>query len=169
MNAVLRHSKSARAAISPQFDEDAVASPARVLTDLLPDLFALYVKTKNLHWHISGPHFRYYHLRVAEQADQILTTTDDIAARAVKIGGMTLHSIGQIAKPRRIAEFVCARAVLIELCDDHAQLAARLRDAQAVCDEHGDVVSAALIENWIDQAESRFLFLRDVTRLDPAK
>jgi starvation-inducible DNA-binding protein len=174
MNAALsKHSRSAPVSMPSGFDADAVASLSRVLTNLLADLFALYVKTKNFHWHISGPHFRDYHLLLDEQGDQILTTTDDIAERVRKIGGVTLHSIGQIAKLQRIAdneeEFVPAQDMLVELCEDNAQLAVRLRGAHAVCDEHGDVASASLIENWIDEAERRVWFLYEATRLDPEK
>jgi starvation-inducible DNA-binding protein len=174
MNAVLsKHSKSAPVSMPSGFDADAVASLSRVLTDLLADLFALYIKTKNFHWHISGPHFRDYHLLLDEQGDQILTTTDDVAERVRKIGGVTLHSIGQIAKLQRVAdneeEFVPAQDMLVELCEDNAQLAVRLRSAHAVCDEHGDVASASLIENWIDEAERRVWFLYEATRLDPDK
>jgi starvation-inducible DNA-binding protein len=172
MNALLsRHSKSAPASMPSGFDADSVARLSRVLTDLLADLFALYVKTKNFHWHISGPHFRDYHLLLDEQGDQILSMTDDIAERVRKIGGVTLHSIGQIAKLQRIAdneeEFVPAQDMLVELCEDNSQLAARLRGAHAACDEYGDVASASLIENWIDEAERRVWFLYEATRLDP--
>jgi starvation-inducible DNA-binding protein len=170
MNAVLKHSKSAPTAIPSGFDADAVASLSRALTDLLADLFALYVKTKNFHWHISGPHFRDYHRLLDDQGDQIFATTDDIAERVRKIGGVTLRSIGQIAKFKRVAdneeEFVPAQDMLIELREDNAQLAGRLRAAHAVCDQHGDVASASLIENWIDEAERRVWFLYEATRLD---
>jgi starvation-inducible DNA-binding protein len=171
MNAVLRkHRKNALDAMPSGFDADAVARLSSVLTNLLADLLALYVKTKNFHWHVSGPHFRDYHLLLDEQGDQILTTTDDIAERVRKIGGVTLHSIGQIARLQRVAdneeEFVPAQDMLIELCEDNAQLAVRLRGAHAVCDEYGDVASASLIENWIDESERRVWFLYEATRLD---
>jgi starvation-inducible DNA-binding protein len=174
MNAVLtKHRKSTLDAIPSGFDADAVARLSSVLTNLLADLLALYVKTKNFHWHVSGPHFRDYHLLLDEQGDQILTTTDDIAERVRKIGGVTLHSIGQIARLQRVAdneeEFVPAQDMLIELCEDNAQLAVRLRSAHAVCDEYGDVASASLIENWIDEAERRVWFLYEATRLDSEK
>jgi starvation-inducible DNA-binding protein len=171
MNALLKkHSKSAPASMPSGFDADAVARLSSVLTDLLADLFALYVKTKNFHWHVSGAHFRDYHLLLDEQSEQVLTTTDSIAERVRKIGGVTLHSIGQIARLQRIAdneeEFVPAQDMLAELCQDNAQLAVRLRSAHAVCDEHGDVASASLIENWIDEAERRVWFLYEATRQD---
>jgi len=171
MNALLKkHGKSAPASMPSGFEADAIARLSSVLTDLLADLFALYVKTKNFHWHVSGPHFRDYHLLLDEQGEQILTTTDSIAERVRKIGGVTLHSIGQIARLQRIAdneeEFVPAEDMLAELCQDNAQLAVRLRSAHAVCDEHGDVASASLIENWIDEAERRVWFLYEATRQD---
>jgi starvation-inducible DNA-binding protein len=174
MNAVLtKHRKSALDAMPSGFDVDAVARLSSVLTDLLADLLALYVKAKNFHWHVSGPHFRDYHLLLDEQSGQILTTTDDIAERVRKIGGVTLHSIGQIARLQRVADnnedFVPAQDMLTELCQDNAQLAVRLRGAHAICDEYDDVASASLIENWIDEAERRVWFLYEATRLDSEK
>jgi starvation-inducible DNA-binding protein len=150
------------------FEADAVANLATALTAIVADLFALYVKTKNFHWHVSGPHFRDYHLLLDEQSEQILGTTDALAERVRKIGGVTLHSIGQIARLQRIAdndeEFVAAQHMLTELCEDNRQLAVRLRSAHALCDEYGDVASASLIENWIDEAEGRIWFLYETTR-----
>jgi starvation-inducible DNA-binding protein len=174
MNAVLtKHSKAARASMPSGFDASAIARLSSVLTDLLADLFALYIKTKNFHWHVSGPHFRDYHLLLDEQSEQILTTTDDIAERVRKIGGVTLHSIGQIARSQRIAdneeEFVPAQDMLAELCQDNGQLAVRLRSAHRICDEHEDVASASLIENWIDAAERRVWFLYEAMRPDSEK
>src|SRR5262249_50703624 len=129
------------------------------LTILLADMFALYVKTKNFHWHMSGPHFRDYHLLLDEQGEQIFATTDAIAERVRKIGGTTLRSIGHIARLQRIldndADFVTPMDMLAELCEDNKQLAARLRETHTVCDEHGDVATASLIETWIDEAERR--------------
>jgi len=155
------------------FEPDAVAKISAALTVLLADLFAVYVKTKNFHWHVSGPHFRDYHRLLDEQSEQILDTTDDIAERVRKIGGTTLHSIGHIARLQRVAdndmEFVAAQHMLAELCEDNAQLANRLRSAHSLCDEYGDVASASLIENWIDEAEHRVWFLYEATRLDPEK
>jgi starvation-inducible DNA-binding protein len=129
------------------------------LNVLLADVFALYLKTKNFHWHISGPHFRDYHQLLDEQADQILATTDPIAERVRKIGGATLRSIGQIARLQRPLD------MLAELRDDNRQLTAKLREAHALCDEHNDVASASLIEVWIDEAERRAWFLFETTRL----
>src|SRR5271154_754820 len=150
------------------FEPAEVARISAALTVTLADLFALYIKTKNFHWHISGPHFRDYHLLLDEQGDQIFATTDAIAERVRKIGGATLHSIGHIARLQRIAdndkEFVDAQEMLAELGEDNRQLTARLRSAHSLCDEHGDVASASLIETWIDEAERRTWFLHEATR-----
>ena len=138
------------------------------LTILLADMFALYVKTKNFHWHMSGPHFRDYHLLLDQQGEQIFATTDAIAERVRKIGGTTLRSIGHIARLQRIldndADFVTPMDMLAELREDNKQLAARLRETHTVCDEHGDVATASLIETWIDEAERRNWFLFESTR-----
>jgi starvation-inducible DNA-binding protein len=140
------------------------------LTTLLADMFALYVKTKNFHWHVSGPHFRDYHLMLDEQGTQIFATTDDIAERVRKLGGTTIRSIGHIARLQRVsdndADYVTASDMLSELCDDNIQLAARLRETHSLCDEHGDVATASLIEIWIDEAEKRTWFLFEATRHD---
>jgi starvation-inducible DNA-binding protein len=150
------------------FDPDAVAKLSDTLTVLLADLFALYVKTKNFHWHVSGPHFRDYHLLLDEQSEQIFATTDDIAERVRKLGGVTLHSVGQIARLQRVVDndkdFVPAQQMLAELREDNAQLAIRLRSAHSLCDEYGDVATASLIENWIDETERRVWFLYEATR-----
>jgi starvation-inducible DNA-binding protein len=138
------------------------------LNTLLADFFALYVKTKNFHWHVSGPHFRDYHLLLDEQADQLYATTDDIAERVRKVGGTTLRSIGHIARLQRVldndADYVTPSDMLAELRDDNMQLAARLRETHDVCDEHGDVATASLLENWIDEAERRVWFLFEASR-----
>jgi starvation-inducible DNA-binding protein len=138
------------------------------LTILLADMFALYVKTKNFHWHMSGPHFRDYHLLLDEQGEQIFATTDAIAERVRKIGGTTLRSIGQIARLQRVldndADFVAPMDMLAELRDDNKQLAAHLRATHTVCEEHGDVATASLLETWIDEAERRTWFLFESTR-----
>lgn len=138
------------------------------LTTLLADMFALYVKTKNFHWHVSGPHFRDYHLLLDEQGDEIFATTDAIAERVRKIGGTTLRSIGQIARLQRVldndADYVTPLDMLAELRDDNKQLAASLRETHALCDEHGDVASASLLETWIDEAERRTWFLFEASR-----
>src|SRR5438034_10244768 len=124
---------------------------------LLADLFALYLKTKNFHWHVSGPHFRDYHLLLDEQAEQIFATTDPIAERVRKIGGRTLHSIGQFARLQRLvdndADYVTPLAMLAELREDNKQLVNEMRRTHALCDEHDDVATASLLEVWIDEAE----------------
>src|SRR5216684_9311187 len=148
---------------------NAVRDISGALNILLADMFALYLKTKNFHWHMSGPHFRDYHLLLDEQADQIFATTDAIAERVRKIGGMTLRSIGEIGQLQRIldndADFVTPLDMLAELRDDNKQLVASLRETHAICDEHDDVATASLIENWIDEAERRAWFLFESTRL----
>jgi starvation-inducible DNA-binding protein len=135
---------------------------------ILADVFALYVKTKNFHWHMSGPHFRDYHLLLDEHADQLFAMTDPIAERVRKIGGLTLTSIGRIARTQRVldndAEYVEPLDMLAELAEDNRTLAARLREAHNVCDEHGDVATASLIEVWIDETERRAWFLFETTR-----
>jgi starvation-inducible DNA-binding protein len=147
---------------------DAVKDVSAALTTLLADMFALYVKTKNFHWHMSGPYFRDYHLLLDEQADQIFATTDVIAERVRKIGGITLHSIGQIARLQRVldndADYVTPRDMLAELAEDNKDLTTRLREAHTLCSEHGDVASTSLIEIWIDEAERRTWFLFESTR-----
>src|ERR1700722_12420031 len=171
MNArVTEHARRRPASMPSGFEPAAVANISASLTALLADLFALYVKTKNFHWHVSGPHFRDYHLLLDEQSEQIFAATDAIAERVRKIGGVTLHSIGEIARLQRVADndrqYVAAQHMLAELCEDNAQLAVRLRSAHSLCDEHGDVASESLIENWIDEAEHRVWFLYEATRPD---
>jgi starvation-inducible DNA-binding protein len=140
------------------------------LTTLLADIFALYVKTKSFHWHVSGPHFREYHLLLDEQAAQVFAATDAIAERVRKIGGTTLRSISHIGRLQRVldndADYVTAQDMLAELRDDNRQLAAHMREAHALCDEHGDVASASLLEAWIDEAEQRTWFLFEAGRRD---
>ena len=147
------------------FEPHAVATISFAMTVILADMFALYIKTKNFHWHVSGPHFRDYHLLLDEQGEQIFSTTDAIAERVRKIGGTTLHSIGHIARLQRIGDndndFVAAEDMLAELLEDNWQLPVNLRAAHACCDEYGDVASASLIETWIDEAERRIWFLRE--------
>jgi starvation-inducible DNA-binding protein len=150
------------------FDAHAVSALSAALTEVLADMFALYVKTKNFHWHVSGPHFRDYHLLLDAQSDQILAATDGIAERVRKIGGETLRSIGQIARLQHIADNdevdVSDQCMLTELCKDNTQLAIRLRVVHSLCDDYGDVASASLLENWIDEAEHRVWFLYEATR-----
>jgi len=133
------------------------------LTGLLADTFALYLKTKNFHWHMSGPHFRDYHLMLDEQGEQIFAMTDDIAERARKLGGTTLRSIGHIARLQRIpdndAEYVTPEDMLAELASDNRQLLGFLRSTHAAAEEHNDVATTSVIEVWIDETERRAWFL----------
>jgi len=164
----LEHRQLEVARVPIGFEPSAVARIAAALTVTLADLFALYVKTKNFHWHVSGPHFRDYHLLLDEQSDQIFATTDAMAERVRKIGATTLHSIGHIARLQRVAdndnESVAAEDMLAELLEDNRQLAISLRGVHALCDEGGDVAGASLIEVWIDEAERRAWFLLETTR-----
>jgi starvation-inducible DNA-binding protein len=147
---------------------DARRDISGALNALVADFFALYLKTKNFHWHVSGPHFRDYHLLLDEQADQLYATTDPIAERVRKLGGTTVRSIGHIARLQRIsdndAEYVTPLDMLAELREDNARLADRMRETHVVCDEHRDVATASLLEVWIDEAERRAWFLFEVTR-----
>ena len=141
---------------------------AGALNVLLADVFALYLKTKNFHWHVSGPHFRDYHLLLDEQAAQLFAMTDPIAERVRKLGRITLRSTGEIGRTQRIldndADYVEPLDMLAELREDNSILAGRLREAHGVCDEHGDVASASLLEVWIDETEQRTWFLFEAGR-----
>ena len=141
---------------------------AGAMNAILADVFALYLKTKNFHWHMSGPHFRDYHLLLDEQSDQLFAMTDPIAERVRKVGGSTLKSIGHIARLQRMqdndAEYVEPLDMLAELREDNKTLAARLREAHDVCDEHRDIATASLIEVWIDETERRTWFLFEASR-----
>ena len=151
-------------------DLDPAASTdiANALNPILADVFALYLKTKNFHWHVSGPHFRDYHLMLDEQGDQLFDMTDALAERIRKIGGTTLRSIGDIARRQRVkdndAEFVEPLQMLAELCRDNKHMAAELRKAHDVTDQHRDIASSSLIENWIDETERRTWFLYEASR-----
>jgi starvation-inducible DNA-binding protein len=142
---------------------EGVSEISSSLRELLADVFALYVKTKNFHWHMSGPHFRDYHLMLDEHGEQIFAMTDDIAERARKIGGTTLRSISDISEHQRLhdnnAEFVGPKEMLTELVEDNQQLTKFLRSTHDICDRHNDVATASLIENWIDETERRTWFL----------
>ena len=135
---------------------------------LLADVFALYVKTKNFHWHVSGRHFRDYHLLLDEQATQIFAMTDTIAERARKIGGTTIRSISDIARNQRLKdnnkEGVSPQEMIGELCEDNQQLTKTLRATHEICDRHNDVATASLIEVWIDESEKRTWFLAEIGR-----
>ena len=147
---------------------DASADIAGGMNGILADVFALYLKTKNFHWHMSGPHFRDYHLLLDEHSDQLYAMTDPIAERIRKTGGSTLRSIGHIARIQRIkdndAEFVDPLDMLAELREDNQTLAARLREVHDMVDEHRDIATASLIENWIDETERRTWFLFESSR-----
>ena len=150
-------------------DPAASGEISNALNPLLADVFALYVKTKNFHWHVSGPHFRDYHLMLDEQGEQLFDMTDALAERIRKIGGTTLRSIGDIAARQRIKDndepYVVPLAMLAELCEDNKMMAAELRKAHDVTDKHRDIASSSLIENWIDETERRTWFLYEASRL----
>ncbi len=149
-------------------DADARKDIAGAMNAILADVFALYLKTKNFHWHMSGPHFRDYHLLLDEQADQIFAMTDPIAERIRKIGEPTIRSIGQVARLQRVedndADYVEPNDMLSELREDNKDLVSRLREAHEVCDEHNDVATTSLIEVWIDESERRTWFLFEASR-----
>ena len=147
---------------------DASRDIAAALNALLADVFTLYLKTKNFHWHVSGPHFRDYHLLLDEQGGELYAITDPIAERVRKVGGTTLRSIGHIARLQRVldndAEYVTPLDMLAELREDNGRLAERMRETHGMCDEHGDVATASLLEVWIDEAEKRAWFLFEASR-----
>ncbi len=147
---------------------DATRDIGGAMNAILADVFALYLKTKNFHWHVSGPHFRDYHLMMDEQAGQLFGMTDPIAERIRKVGAMTLRSINHITRLQRVldndADYVEPLDMLAELRDDNKDLAARLREAHNICDEHRDLATASLIETWIDETERRTWFLFEASR-----
>ena len=155
---------ASRSYISPEGVKDLSAE----MNVLLADTFALYIKTKNFHWHMTGPHFRDYHLLLDEQATQIFAITDDIAERVRKIGGTTIHSIGQIARLQRLADndadYVDPQDMLAELNDDNKALVLRMHEIHDLCDDLDDVATASLLEVWIDEAQRRAWFLFEATR-----
>jgi starvation-inducible DNA-binding protein len=140
----------------------------RTMNPILADVFAMYLKTKNFHWHMSGAHFRDYHLLLDEQANQLLAMTDQIAERLRKVGASTLHSVGDVSRLQRVkdndAQYVGPSDMLVELMNDNVSLAARLRDAHEVCDRHRDMATASFIEVWLDETENRTWFLFEATR-----
>jgi starvation-inducible DNA-binding protein len=147
---------------------EAVKNITGALNGLLADVFAIYIKTKNFHWHVSGPHFRDYHLLLDEQGSQIFAMTDDIAERVRKIGGTTIRSIGHIARLQRLtdndADYVDPHGMLAELREDNLSILATMREAHELCDEENDVATTSLLENWIDETERRVWFLFEATR-----
>ena len=146
----------------------AVKEISGALTALLADVFALYIKTKNFHWHMSGPHFRDYHLALDEQGEQLFAMTDDIAERVRKIGGTTLRSVGHIARVKRIADndadYVTPKDMLSELWEDNKALVRYMKNLHVLCDDAGDVASSSIIENWIDEGQRRAWFLYEICR-----
>jgi starvation-inducible DNA-binding protein len=163
-----RTRRGARLRTPNDLGENAMKDLSGALTTLLADSYALYLKTKNFHWHMSGPHFRDYHLLLDEQADQIFAVTDPIAERVRKLGGTTLRSIGHIARLQRLkdndADYVTPLDMLAELREDNRELARSMREMHGLCDEHGDVATASLLEVWIDEAERRAWFLFEASR-----
>jgi starvation-inducible DNA-binding protein len=165
-----KHAARQQAALATHSDlgSEAVKNISGALNALLADVFALYVKTKNFHWHMSGPHFRDYHLLLDEHGDQLFAMTDDIAERVRKLGGATIRSIGHIARLQRLAdndaEYVDAPDMLAELREDNRALLASMRATHDVCDEENDVATASLLENWIDETERRIWFLVEIGR-----
>jgi starvation-inducible DNA-binding protein len=151
-------------------EQEAVKGITGALNLLLADVFTLYLKTKNFHWHSSGPHFRDYHLLLDDQAEQIFDTTDEIAERVRKIGGITIRSIGEISRISRIkdndATYVDPKDMLSELMEDNKALVLSIKAAHSLCDEAGDIASASLLETWSDEAQRRIWFLFESTRAD---
>jgi starvation-inducible DNA-binding protein len=160
--------RQAHNAAPSDLGSDAAKNISGAMNALLADVFALYIKTKNFHWHMSGPHFRDYHLLLDDHGDQIFAMTDDIAERVRKIGGATIRSIGHVARLQRLsdndADYVDAPDMLAELLDDNRALLASMREAHDLCDEEKDVATASLLENWIDQTERRIWFLFEIAR-----
>jgi starvation-inducible DNA-binding protein len=163
--------RSRRPSALTDLPEAATRDISAALRGLLADTFALYLKTKNFHWHMSGPHFRDYHLLLDEQGDQIFAMTDPIAERARKIGGSTLRSIGHVARMQRIADndadFVDPQDMLAELRDDNLRLTSAMRQVHNTCEGYGDVATSSLIENWIDETERRSWFLHEAAHRTP--
>ena len=168
MSSIASVRRAARINVPSRLGAHATRDIAGALNLLQADLYALYFKTKNFHWHVSGPHFRDYHLLFDEHAEQIYAITDPVAERARKVGGPALRSIGHIARLQRVADndadFVSPLDMLAELREDNQRLAARMREVHELCDKHGDIVTASLLEVWIDEAEQRAWFLFEATR-----
>ena len=162
--------QSANLATPTDLGANATKDIAGGLAILAADVLALWMKTKNFHWHVSGPHFRDYHLLLDDQSDQIYAMVDPIAERSRKLGGKALHSIGQVKKLQRVldndADYVCPQDMLAELREDNKQLAKNMRVLHEVCDEHNDIATASLIENWVDETEQRTWFLFEAARRD---
>jgi starvation-inducible DNA-binding protein len=166
--AELRQKRDIPLTVPTDLTRSAVKDIAGAMNAILADVFALYLKTKNFHWHMSGPHFRDYHLLLDEHSDQLYAMTDPIAERIRKLGGLTIKSIGHISRIQRVldndADYVDPADMIAELAEDNQTLAARLREAHNVCDEDRDVATASLIEVWIDETERRTWFLTEIKR-----
>ena len=166
--AELRQKRDIPLTVPTDLTRSAVKDIAGAMNAILADVFALYLKTKNFHWHMSGPHFRDYHLLLDEHGDQLYAMTDPTAERIRKLGGLTIKSIGQISRIQRVldndADYVDPADMIAELAEDNQTLAARLREAHNVCDEDRDVATASLIEVWIDETERRTWFLTEIKR-----
>ena len=166
--AELRQKRDIPLTVPTDLTRSAVKDIAGAMNAILADVFALYLKTKNFHWHMSGRHFRDYHLLLDEHGDQLYAMTDPIAERVRKLGGLTIKSIGQISRIQRVldndADYVDPEDMIAELAEDNQTLAVRLREAHNVCDEHRDVATASLIEVWIDETERRTWFLTEIKR-----
>ena len=166
--AELRQRRDAPRATPTDLTRSATKDIAGAMNAILADVFALYLKTKNFHWHMSGRHFRDYHLLLDEHSDQLYAMTDPIAERIRKLGGLTIKSIGQISRIQRVldndADYVDPEDMIAELGEDNQTLAARLREAHNVCEEHRDVATASLIEVWVDETERRTWFLSEIKR-----
>ena len=166
--AELRQKRDIPLTVPTDLTRSAVKDIAGAMNAILADVFALYLKTKNFHWHMSGPHFRDYHLLLDEHSDQLFAMIDPIAERIRKLGGLTIKSIGQISRIQRVldndADYVDPADMIAELAEDNQTLAARLREAHNVCDEDRDVATASLIEVWIDETERRTWFLTEIKR-----
>lgn len=147
------------------FSDQAVDEITATLNSILADVFALYIKTKNFHWHVSGPHFRDYHTLLDEQAAELLAITDDIAERVRKVGGTTLRSVSHVAKLQRLldsdGEHISANQMLAELCGDNKTLSRFFKEAKEICDKHQDIATSAMIDVWVDEAERRTWFLHE--------
>jgi starvation-inducible DNA-binding protein len=167
----MKKNQETKAVFKPALGQAAVDEICKGLKHLLADVFALYLKTKNFHWHMTGKHFRDYHLLLDDHGDQIYGMTDDVAERARKIGGKTLRSIGDISRHQRLkdndTEGLSPIDMLGDLHSDNLQLAAFMRELHDVCDKHGDVATASLIENWIDETERRAWFLSEIVASEP--
>ena len=168
--AELKERRKAPLATPNDLGAEATKNISGALNALLADVFALYIKTKNFHWHMSGPHFRDYHLLLDEQGDQLFAMTDDIAERVRKIGGTTIRSIGQIARLQRLADndadYVDPQDMLAELRDDNPRLASSMLEVHGLCDDESDVATASLLEVWIDETQRRVWFLFEATRTE---